>query len=327
VRILVLGGTVFLGRHVVEAALASGHKLTLFNRGQHNAELFPDVEKLRGDRDNDLGALSGRCFDAVIDTSGYRPEQLQRVANTLGGSVGHYVFVSSISVYRAFPPGVVFDETAPVQAGTDGYGALKARSEEAVELAMPGRVAIVRPGLIVGPHDPTGRFTYWPRRLARGGEVLAPGRPERQVQWIDVRDLAAWCVCLAEQGVAGVFNAVAQGTTMGHLLASAGAVAGSVAQLTWLPDQWLMDAGVSPWSEMPLWIPEHDKAFGGMLLADGHRAAQAGLTARPLEKTLAATLQWARERPDQPEDAATRVATLTPEREAQLLAQAARQRP
>ena len=325
-KILVLGGTQFLGRHVVEAALASGHELTLFNRGRHNTELFPHVEKLRGDRDDDLGALSGRCFDAVIDTSGYRPEQMQRVANTIGGSVGHYVFVSSISVYRAFPPGVVFDETAPLQAGTDGYGALKVRSEEAIEAAMPGRVAIVRPGLIAGPQDPTGRFTYWPRRLAQGGELLAPGRPERPLQWLDVRDLAAWCVLLAERRVAGVFNASASGTTMGHLLASCRAVVGSAAQLTWLPDSWLLGAGVNPWTELPLWIPEHDAAFGGMLLADNHRALQAGLTARSVEETIAATWQWVRESPDRPEDAATRVATLTPEREAQLLAEAARQR-
>lgn len=318
-KLLVLGGTQFLGRHVVEAALAQGHELTLFNRGRHNAELFPGVTKLRGDRDHDVGALRGHGFDAVIDTSGYRAEHLRAVATALGGGAGHYVFVSSISVYQAFPPGQCYDETAALQAGVEGYGALKARAEEAIATAMPGRVAIVRPGLIVGPHDPTGRFTYWPLRLARGGRVLAPGRPQRPVQWIDVRDLAAWCVHLAEQRVAGVFNAVASGATMGQLLTTC-AAAGQASQLNWVPDQQLVDAGVSPWTELPLWIAEDDAAFGGMLLADNGRALRAGLVVRPLEDTVAATLAWAQQCPDDPDAGARRVATLTAEREAQLLA-------
>jgi len=319
-KLLVLGGTQFLGRHVVEAALAQGHELTLFNRGRHNVDLFPGVTKLRGDRDHDVGALRGHDFDAVIDTSGYRPEHLQTVATALAGRVGHYVFVSSISVYRAFPPGQHYDETAALQTGVEGYGALKARAEEAITAAMPGRVAIVRPGLIVGPHDPTGRFTYWPLRVARGGRVLAPGRPQRPVQWIDARDLAAWCVHLAGQRVSGVFNAVASGATMGQLLASCAAVAGQAAQFNWVPDQRLVDAGVSPWTELPLWIAQDDAAFGGMLLADNGRALRAGLVIRPLEDTIGATLAWARQCPDEPDAGAKRVATLTAEREAQLLA-------
>lgn len=326
-KILVLGGTLFLGRHIVDAALAQGHELALFNRGRHNAGLFPDVEKLRGDRDDDVRALTGRRFDAVIDTSGYRPQQMRDIAAVLDRSTLHYIFVSSISVYRAFSPGWRYDETAPVQDGVDGYGALKARCEEAIEAAMPGRVAIVRPGLIVGPYDPTGRFTYWLRRLAQGGEVLAPGRSERPVQWIDARDLATWCVQLAQRRIAGTFNAVASGTTMGQLLASCLALTGTAAQLTWVSDRQLVEAGVSPWTELPVWIPEDDAAFGGMLLADNRRAQRAGLVTRPVEDTVAATLHWARQCPDQPEDATTRVVTLTLEREARLLAGQGRQSP
>src|SRR4029077_3949805 len=150
-------------------------------------------------------ALRGRAFEAAIDTSGYRPEQARAMAETLGGMAEHYTFVSSMSVYRECPPGRSFDEHAPLAEGHDGYGPLKARCEEALEAALPGRVAHVRPGLIVGPHDPTDRFTYWPRRVARGGAVLAPGRPERPVQFIDARDLAEWCVRLAEARRTGTF--------------------------------------------------------------------------------------------------------------------------
>jgi 2'-hydroxyisoflavone reductase len=168
-RVLILGGTVFLGRHTVAAALARGHDVTLFNRGRHNPQLFESVEKLRGDRDGDLAALRGRRFEAVIDTSGYRPEQMRTVVEALDGNAGHYVFISTMSAYRQFAPGRSYDEDAPLAEGHDGYGPLKARCEEVLEAALPGRVARVRPGLIVGPHDPTDRFTYWPRRIARGG--------------------------------------------------------------------------------------------------------------------------------------------------------------
>ena len=319
-NVLILGGTVFLGRHLAEAALARGHNVTLFNRGVHNPHLFPQVEKLRGDRDGDLTALRDRSFDVVIDPSAYRPEQVRAVAATLG-HVNHYTFISSISVYRQFPPGRPFDESAPVAEGNDGYGPLKARAEEAIEAALPGRVAHVRPGLIVGPHDPTDRFTYWPRRVAQGGDVLAPGRPDRPIQLVDVRDLAEWCVRLSEARQAGVFNVVTSPSmlTMGQLLEECRAVTGSDARFTWLPDEQLLAAGVEPWTELPLWIPEDDHDAGGMLLADNRRAVAAGLTFRPLADTIRATLDWDRHEGAPSTGSRIRVTPITRERETELL--------
>ena len=321
-RILLLGGTIFLGRHIVEAALGRGHQVTLFNRGRHGSDLFPEIERLRGDRDGDLSALRGRRWDAVVDTSGYRPEQVRGAVEALGVAVEHYTFVSSISVFRDFTPGRSYDEDAPRTEGDVGYGALKARCEDVLEAILPGRVACVRPGLIVGPHDPTDRFTYWPRRVARGGDVLAPGRPERPVQFIDVRDLAAGCVRLVEERRTGVFDAVgpASALTMRQLLDACCAVAGSVTRVHWVPDEELVAAGVEAWSELPLWIPESDAAFGGMLLADNRRALAAGLIVRPLADTVSATLEWDRQRGGEPSDSPTRVTPITPEREAELLA-------
>lgn len=317
-KLLVLGGTIFLGRHVVAAALARGHAVTLLNRGHHGAALFPGVERLVGDRDGDLSALAGRAFDALIDCSGYTPAQVERSTAALGERARHVVFVSTISAYAGFEPGRVYDESAPLAAGHEGYGALKARAEEALLAACPGRAAVVRPGLIVGPHDPTGRFTYWPRRVARGGEVLAPGRPERPVQFIDARDLADWCVALAESRTTGTFNAVGPRLAMRELLETCRDVAGSDARFTWIPDGALLALAVAPWTGLPLWLPESDPAFGGMLLADLARARAAGLRTRDARATIADTLAWT---PDEHDIAAARpVATLTPEREAECLA-------
>lgn len=317
-KLLVLGGTIFLGRHVVAAALARGHAVTLLNRGRHGAGLFPDVERLVGDRDGDLRALAAREFYATIDCSGYTPEQVARSAAALGARAGHVVFVSSISAYAGFEPGKVYDESAPLAAGHEGYGALKARAEEVLLAACPGRAAIVRPGLIVGPHDPTGRFTYWPRRVALGGQVLAPGRPERPVQFIDARDLAAWCVVLAEARTAGSFNAVGPRLPMRELLETCRDAADSDARFAWMPDEALLALGVAPWTGLPLWLPESDPAFGGMLLADLGRARAAGLRTRDARATVEDTLAWT---PDEHDMAAARpVATLTREREAECLA-------
>jgi 2'-hydroxyisoflavone reductase len=325
VRILVLGGTLFVGRHVVEAALAQEHEVTLFNRGRRNPHLFPQIEKLRGDRDGDLSALRGRRFDAVIDTSGYRPEQVLVVTDVLGDTIAHYTFISSISAYREFPPFRSFDEGAALAEGDQGYGALKARCEEALEERLPGRVARVRPGLIVGPYDPTDRFTYWPRRVARGGNVLAPGRPERPVQLVDVRDLAEWCVRLAEQHGVGVFNAVGPRSTltMARLLEDCAAVMESRAYFSWVPDETLLAAGVKPWTELPLWIPESDSRVGGMLLADNRRAVATGLNFRPLTDTIRATFEWDRREGPAGYDLPIRVTPMAPDREAELLAHCA----
>ena len=314
-KLLVLGGTVFLGRHVVEAALAAGCEVTLLNRGNREPAFAAPVEALRGDRDGDLSALRGRHFDAVVDCSGYTPQQLQRSGDALRDQVAHYVFVSTISVYARFAPGVAYDETAALTASSEGYGGAKARAEEVIEAALPGRVTRVRPGLIVGPHDPTGRFTYWPLRLARGGTVLAPGRPQRPVQFIDVRDLAAWCVRLAMQRTGGVVHGVGPNGTMADLLDACIQVCNSDARLVWHDDTDLVRAGVSPWSGLPLWIPEADAEHGGMLLASNRRAIAAGLTTRPWVDTVRDTLVWARS----VGPAAESTAAITPDAEAALL--------
>jgi len=324
-RLLVLGGTVFLGRHLVDAALARGHGVTLFNRGQHDPDLFPDVERLRGDRGDNLDVLRGRRWDAVVDTCGYVPRVVRASAEFLADAVSHYTFVSSLSVYAATrQPGT--DEAAPVSRLQDEtieeitgetYGPLKALCEQAAERAIPGRVLNVRPGLIVGPHDPTDRFTYWPARVARGGDVLAPGRPDRQIQFIDVRDLAEWMIRAVEQNLTGVYNADGPDDhlSMGTLLETSKAVSGSNAHFVWVEDQFLIDSGVQPWSEVPLWIPESDPDAAGFFAFDCRKAIAAGLTFRPLEETVRATLEWAATRSTEHEWRAG----LKPDREKELL--------
>ncbi len=315
-KLLILGGTVFLGRHVVDAALAAGCEVTLLNRGTRTVQFAQPVEQLRGDRDGDLSALHSRHFDAVVDCSGYTPAQLQRSGEALRDRVAHYVFVSTVSVYAQFAPGCNYDENAPVTTAFEGYGGAKARAEEAIEAAMPGRVSILRPGLIVGPYDPTGRFTYWPMRLARGGRVLAPGRPDRPVQFIDARDLAQWCVRLALQPRPGVLHGVGPSASMADLLQACEQACGNAAELVWCDDAALLDAKVAPWSGLPLWIPEADPDFGGMLLASGQRALNAGLHTRPWLDTARDTLAWS----CQAGASAHSASALTPEAEGKILA-------
>jgi 2'-hydroxyisoflavone reductase len=251
-RILVLGGTRFLGRAFVDAARARGHTLTLFNRGRTNPELHAGVERLTGDRDGGLAALAGRTWDAVMDPSGFFPRVVDASARALVGRADRYLFVSSISAYaEPLPRGV--DEEAPLarladptveDIGGGNYGGLKALCEERVRDAFADQALVVRPGLIVGPHDTTDRFPYWPRRLARGGEVLAPGSPDAPVQVIDARDLAGWMVSLLERGIAGTFNATgpSQPLTLGRCLETIAAAVGGNARLTWVSDTFL-DAG------------------------------------------------------------------------------------
>lgn len=317
IKLLILGGTVFLGRHVVDAALAAGCEVTLFNRGRREVHFTQPVEQLKGDRDGDLSALQGRRFDAVVDCSGYTAEQLQRSANILWDLVQHYVFVSTISVYARFAPGQSFDETAGLTTATEGYGGGKARAEQTLLAAMPGRVSILRPGLIVGPYDPTGRFTYWPSRLDRGGRVLAPGRPDRPVQFIDARDLAQWCVQLALQRRPGTIHGIGPSGNMETLLQACQQASGNTAaELVWCDDAKLVDAKVAPWTGLPLWIPETDPDFGGMLLASGQAAVDAGLRTRPWLETARDTLAWAREAGA----SAHAASALTSEAEAEILA-------
>ncbi|GER90864.1 hypothetical protein KDW_50260 [Dictyobacter vulcani] len=329
-KILILGGTVFLGRHLVDAALARGHEVTLFHRGIHGKELFPEVEHVYGDRTKDLSALEGREWDAVIDTCGQHPKHVRSSARLLSQAVKHYTFISSISVYAEFPqPGM--DETAPVGrltpeqlASTENsatpsmefYGQLKALCEEAAEEEMPGRVCNVRPGLIVGPYDVSDRFTYWPGRVARGGEIVAPGSPDNQIQFIDVRDLAEWVLHVAETGLTGVYNATgpAEVLTMQQLLEECKTVSGGDASFTWLDDDFLTRHEVGSWMEMPLWIPASE-GMPGFLSTNIQRALNAGLTFRPLVTTIRDTLAWDRTRPP-----GERRTGLKPEREAELLA-------
>jgi 2'-hydroxyisoflavone reductase len=319
VKLLILGGTVFLGRHVVHAALERGHEVTLFNRGKSNPDVFPDVETIRGDRDGGLDVLGDRTWDAVVDPSGYVPRVVRASAEALSGRVGHYTFVSSISVYPDFggrnpessPVGTLADESVETVDG-ETYGPLKALCEAAAEAVFPGRTLNVRAGLIVGSHDPSDRFTYWPHRIAEGGEVLAPGDPAATVQFVDVRDLAAWMVTGAETGTAGVFNATGPEAplTMDELLTTTVHVADSGAELVWVDPAFLAEHEVGPWMELPLWIPDVNAR------TDCSKAIAAGLTFRPREDTVRDTITWAREeRPERPWRAG-----LSRDREKELLA-------
>ena len=316
-KLLILGGTKFLGRAATEAALSRGHEVTLFNRGETNPELFPEAEKLHGDRQSDLSALEGRSWDAVLDPSGYVPQVVRSSAEALADS-GHYLFVSSVSVYDDFSGPL--HEKSPLEELPDdkpvdrlledysNYGALKTLCERAVAEVFPDRHTLVRPGLIVGPHDPTGRFTYWPHRIARGGEVLVPGPPEREVQFVDVRDLADWLLGLLEQRVAGSFNAVNEGVSWQALAETCRDVAGSDATFTYVDGEYLLEQGVDEWMELPLWIQAADAV--GMHMVDVSRAVGRGLRFRPLSETVRGTLDEA-----EPTDAAG----MAPEREQELL--------
>jgi 2'-hydroxyisoflavone reductase len=317
-KLLILGGTKFLGRATTEAALARGHEVTLFNRGQTNPELFPEAEKIRGDRAEDLSALDGRTWDAVVDPSGYVPGVVRASAELLADATGFYLFVSSLSVY-ADRSVTIAEGNALEQLGEmpddrlledyANYGALKALAEEAVAETYPERHANVRPGLIVGRHDPTGRFTYWPHRVARGGEVAAPAPPEERVQFIDVRDLGAWLVELCERGEAGTFNAVNPGVAWEELLGTCRDVTGSDASFVWIDGDFLLERGVTEWMGLPLWI--HHEEERGLHRADISRATKAGLTFRPLPETVQATLDHAE---------TTDEAGLSREKEAEVLA-------
>lgn len=323
-RILILGGTIFVGRALVEEALKRGHEITLFNRGKHNPGLFPQVETIIGDRTEDLSPLAGKTWDAVIDTCGYLPSVVKKSAEFLSDAAGAYVFISSISVYSDFSkPGVdeksvlgVLADPNVTEVNGETYGPLKVLCEQAAEAAMPGRVLTIRPGLIVGPHDPTDRFTYWPLRVAKGGEVLSPDRPDLPVQFIDVRDLAAWTLTMVESGVRGIFNAdsPAGSITVGKVLDSCKRITESDAEFIWANEEFLLANEVAPWSELPLWVPESEGE--GFALIACNKAFEAGLKCRPLDDTVRDTFAWASSRPD---DYAMR-AGLTPEKEISVLA-------
>lgn len=321
-NLLIIGGTKFLGRHVAEAALARGHAVTIFHRGRTNPELFPQAKHVLGDRSVDLDKLSG-TWDAVIDTCAFVPRETRLSAEALKGRAGSYLFVSSISVYQDLSEPAT--ETSPVgtlenesleEVTAESYGPLKALCESAVSKVFDERAAIVRPGLIVGPHDPTDRFTYWPVRFNRGGDVLVPDRRDQPVQFIDVRDLAAWMLLLTESGQGGTFNATGPNEPyrLGEALQEIRDIVNPAANFVWTDPEFLEESEVAPWMDLPLAVG-YDGASDGMMRADICRAVSTGLTFRPLRDTVQATLDWALGRGEYELRAG-----LSPAREQELLA-------
>ncbi|MFN2195752.1 MAG: NAD-dependent epimerase/dehydratase family protein [Anaerolineales bacterium] len=322
-NLLIIGGTRFLGRHLVNAATAYGDTVTLFNRGKSNPHLFPELDQLIGDRDGDLEVLSGRKWDAVIDTCGYVPRIVRVSAEFLREAVGRYVYISSISVYSdEAKVGINEDDETGILADPDiedinesSYGPLKAACEAEVQRVYGQRGLVIRPGLIVGAYDPTDRFTYWPWRVAQGGRMLVPESPEWLTQIIDVRDLADWILDIAHRGVGGIFNAVGPENpiSFGTLLAACQKVSGSSPDKVWMDAEFLTNHNVKPWSDLPLWLP--GEASAGMSHISNRKAVAAGLHFRSLEDTIGDTLAWAASRPDKYEFHAG----LKLEREAELL--------
>ncbi len=329
-RILILGGTSFIGPFQVQYALDRGHRVTLFNRGRTNTHLFPDVERLIGDRNDDLESLKGRTWDVVLDNSSSNPDWVRLSAAALTGSVGRYFYVSSRSAYAdtgAIPMHAGHPTHTYATAGVSQdiptrelpYGLRKAMAEREAMEAFPEAHVILRPGLIIGPRDETDRFTYWPVRIARGGEVLAPGSPEHFVQIIDARDFAEWMIRLAENGNTGVFNAVgpANPRPLAELLYGIRAVTTAETTFTWVVTDFLLDNGARPYSDLPVWMPPL-KGREGFARFDMTREVAAGLTYRPLAVTVRDTLDYHVSRP--PERQAELRAGMSPEMEADLLA-------
>lgn len=324
-NILIVGGTIFLGRYIAEEALRRGHNVTLFNRGKHNPELFPEAEKLQGDRRADVSALAGRTWDAAIDTCGYFPRDIRTTASVLGDAVGHYTFVSSISVYSQFDkPGIredavvgtIDNEEDITEITGENYGALKAACERAAEACYGARTLNIRPGLIVGPHDPTDRFAYWPRRVMRGGEMLVPGMPEQPVQFIDVRDLAEWMLTMAEQRNTGIYNATGPAHTlsMQDFIEQCRRALNPAAQPVWVDEAFLLERHVQPFTELPLWVPAET---AGLHSVDCSKAVQHGLVFRNVDETVRDTYTWEQHSNGKPRPAHS----MRAERETELLQQ------
>ena len=326
-RILILGGTRFLGVAQVQYALARGHTVTLFNRGRTNTHLFPEVEKLRGDRNDDLTALQGREWDVVIDNSASVPRWVEQSAGLLRNSARQYIYVSSLSVI-ADNSIIGSDETTAVKQLDDPtveqvtggrYGGMKALCEQRAREAFGDRAMVVRPGLIVGPMDNTDRFTYWPIRIDRGGEVMAPGNPTHHVQIIDVRDLASWMVRMGEDNTSGVYNATgpASPMSMAEMLYGIRAATSANVSFTWVNADFLEQHEVRPWSHMPTWIPPRE-GMQGFSRVNCSKAIAAGLTFRPLAETASDTITWFKTLPA--ERQSEMGAGLSAEREAEVLA-------
>lgn len=302
-KILILGGTGFIGPHQVEAALGRGHEISIFNRGKSGPEMFPQIENLVGDRNGDLNALKGRKWDAVIDNSGYVPRWVKQSAELLSGNVEHYLYMSSVSVY-ADTSSVNQNENGKLheladpsveEPTTKNYGSVKALSEKYVTDAFGKASTLLRPGLIVGPGDPTDRFTYWPVRVFQGGEILAPGTPKDPIQCIDVRDLARWTIEAIEEKHYGPYNVTGpyHQMTMGEFLEIVKSTTNSQANFTWVSADFLSQEKVAPLNELPLWVPPNSDS-GGFLRMDVSKAVNAGLTFRPMAETVQDSLAWYR---------------------------------
>jgi 2'-hydroxyisoflavone reductase len=325
-QLLIIGGGVFLGQAVLQAGLEAGHSLTVFNRGHSRSWWPPGVKWVAGDRKEDLHLLLGRRWDAVIDTCGYRPQDVEATCATLYDACDRYVYVSSVSAYASFanPP---IRETDPLASaeGVDretvdsrNYGPLKAECERTVMRIFGTRATVVRPGLLVGPTDPTGRFSYWPWRVAGGGRVLVPGAPSTPIQFIDVRDIAAWILRLIQLGASGAFNATGpnEGASFGELLDTCRWISGEEIAMEWVDERFLEHEGVQPWVELPLWIPTHDRQTRALHLVDTTRARATGLTTRPMAVTINDILEAGIPTTDDKR----RAGKLTRERERDLLA-------
>lgn len=322
-KILVIGGSHFLGRHISETVVAHGHHLTLFNRGKTHPFLLSAVDEIHGDRYKDLGLLKGRTWDAVIDTCGYHPATVGRSAHYLQGAVDLYVFISSISVYKDFTvPGINEysptrdwpPQTDPEDDTSDTYGARKVLCETAIDEVFEGHSLHIRPGVLAGPYDSFGRVAYWLQRIARGGEVLAPGEPSQPLQLLDARDLAAWIVRMVEGRQTGIYNAVGpqRPLTFGEFLQTCQEVVEKQVHLVWKPERELLKLQIKPWTELPLWVPEYMR---GLYEIKAYNAYGEGLICRALETTLADMWHWMQaEEPTWPKER-----WLTPKMEASLL--------
>jgi nucleoside-diphosphate-sugar epimerase len=296
-RLLVIGGTVFVGRAVVDAALARGHDVTIFHRGQHGEAAHPDVPHIHGDRVGDIGLVADGGWDAVVDTCGFDAATVASAAAALP-DVGHYAFVSSVSAYRDWPAAPA-DESAPVKepGHEDAYGSGKVAAERALGDAYGDRLCVSRPGLIVGPHENIGRLPFWLRAAARGGDLLAPEPADEPRQWVDARDLADWHVAMAERGAGGTYNAISRPGlfTMRELVDECVSATGAGATPRWVGAEKIVEAGVAPWTELPIWLYDPDEDTSYTWSVDVSRAYDAGFTARPMAETVRDTWAWLRD--------------------------------
>ena len=337
-NILILGGTGFTGPEQVEYALARGHRVTLFNRNKTRPGFFKGkvAEELVGDLNNDTSALKGKTFDVVLDNPTTLPAWVRNAARQLAGNVKHYIFQSTTSVYSDQSI-IGLDENSPVSVlpadvdpytldpshATRHYGALKVRAEQEVAKQYPGIWTVVRPCLIVGPLDRTDRFTYWPARIDKGGEILAPDKPDDPCQFIDVRDLAEFSVRMAEARAFGTFNVIGpeKPLTIAEMLYGVKSITSTPGSLTWVPWEFLKEQGIRPWRHMTVWQPPYG-ATAGYQRRSAAKAIAAGLTFRSLADTAKTTLDWHRTRPEAEQDATLRgeINGLDMKREAEVLA-------